>query len=343
MDIQYIKCVIWDLDNTLWKGILLEDSSVTVNKKVLNTIVELDKRGILNSIASRNNYDDAWKKLEELGISKYFVFPEINMGNKSDSILRISSNLNLSLDSFAFIDDQDYELAEVLSVCPEVLCIKMDEKFSILDRQEFIPRFITSDSHKRRELYQNEIKRNLYKQSRCKNELAFLQSLNLKIGIKRATVDDLKRIEELTIRTHQMNSTGITYSYEDLCKMIENPQYIVLITEMSDSFGEYGKIGVTLIEVKESKYIIKLHLMSCRVISRGVGNIVLIDVMKRIQNSDISLYADYQKTERNKNMYLAYKLIGFREKRTNGSYVLFEYDKSIIHDYPSYVVVVSDW
>lgn len=83
--------------------------------------------------------------------------------------------------------------------------------------------------------------------------------------------------------------------------------------------------------------------MSCRVISRGVGNIVLIDVMKRIQNSDISLYADYQKTERNKNMYLAYKLIGFREKRTNGSYVLFEYDKSIIHDYPSYVVVVSDW
>ena len=70
MDIQYIKCVIWDLDNTLWKGILLEDSSVTVNKKVLNTIVELDKRGILNSIASRNNYDDAWKKLEELGISK---------------------------------------------------------------------------------------------------------------------------------------------------------------------------------------------------------------------------------------------------------------------------------
>ncbi len=338
-----IKCVIWDLDNTLWTGILLEDPSVKLNQDILDTIVELDQRGILNSIASRNYHDAAWEKLEEFGISKYFVYPEINMGKKSDSVLRIAQNLNLSLNAFAFIDDQDFELAEVSSVCPEVLCIKKDEDFSILDKQEFIPRFITSDSHNRRLLYQNEINRELYRKSHFNNELDFLRSLKLKLEIKRATVDDLQRIEELTVRTHQMNSTGITYSYDDLCSMIEAPQYIILVTEMQDSFGDYGKIGVTLIEIKENAYIVKLHLMSCRVISRGVGNIVLINIIKRIQESDISLYADYNKTERNKNMYLAFKLLGFREVRTKDSYVLFEFDKSITHQYPSYVDVKSDW
>lgn len=103
---QSIKCVVWDLDNTLWDGILLEDSSVTLREDALSALQTLDERGILLSIASRNDHDAAMAKLTELGIQEYFLYPEINWNAKSSSIENIARNLNIGLDTFAFVDDQ---------------------------------------------------------------------------------------------------------------------------------------------------------------------------------------------------------------------------------------------
>src|ERR1700730_5019533 len=108
-----VKCLVWDLDNTLWQGTLLEDPSVQLSSEIRDVITTLDSRGILQSVASKNDFDLAWKRLEDFGIAEYFVLPRIGWGRKSDSIVEIAGQLNFALSAVAFIDDLPNERAEV--------------------------------------------------------------------------------------------------------------------------------------------------------------------------------------------------------------------------------------
>ena len=110
---QAVKCLVWDLDHTLWDGILLEDSQVVLRPEVPAIIRTLDERGILHSIASRNDPAMAMDKLQQFGLADYFLWPQINWNPKSESIKTISERLSLGLDSFAFVDDQPFEREEV--------------------------------------------------------------------------------------------------------------------------------------------------------------------------------------------------------------------------------------
>jgi len=101
-----IKCLVWDLDNTIWDGVILEDGDVVLKDGIIDIIKTLDERGVLQSIASRNNFKDAYDKLLEFGISEYFLYPQINWNSKSESIKSIAKDLNIGIDSFAFVDDR---------------------------------------------------------------------------------------------------------------------------------------------------------------------------------------------------------------------------------------------
>src|SRR5215472_8071976 len=93
-----VKCLVWDLDETLWEGTLLEDPDVRVRDGVRRVMAELDSRGILQSVASRNDHDQAWARLEELGVAEYLVLPMIGWGPKSDSVRRIADGLSFAHD-----------------------------------------------------------------------------------------------------------------------------------------------------------------------------------------------------------------------------------------------------
>ena len=101
------------------------------------------------------------------------------------------------------------------------------------------------------------------------------------------------RAEELTVRTHQLNTTGYTYSYEELDELRHSPDHLLLIAGLDDVFGSYGKIGLSVVELGPQSWTIKLLLMSCRVISRGVGTVMLTHIMKlakrRESNCGLSL------------------------------------------------------
>ena len=99
-----VKCLVWDLDNTLWQGILSEDPLVRVDPAISSTVATLDARGILQSVASKNDHDLAWARLQEFGLSDYFLLPHIGWGPKSESIRLIAERLNLALTAMAFID-----------------------------------------------------------------------------------------------------------------------------------------------------------------------------------------------------------------------------------------------
>ena len=109
-----VKCLVWDLDNTLWRGTLLEDGEVHLDDSVRRVIRTLDERGILQSVASRNNHDEAWARLEKLGVAEYFVAPQIGWGRKSDSVAHIAETLKFAQHTIAFIDDPNRPVNDTL-------------------------------------------------------------------------------------------------------------------------------------------------------------------------------------------------------------------------------------
>src|SRR3954447_23818420 len=246
-----VKCVIWDLDNTVWDGILLEDAAVILRPRVAHTLKTLDERGILHSIASRNDHDAAMARLREMGLDEYFLYPQINWGSKASSVAQIAKDLNLALDAFAFVDDQPFEREEVAFSHPGVLCVDSAHLDDLLDRPEFNPRFITEDSRLRRRMYQADIRRNSEEAEFVGPKEEFLATLGMIFTIAPCREEDLKRAEELTVRTHQLNTTGYTYSYEELDELRRSPHHQLLISSLEDRHGTYGKIGLTLIEMGE--------------------------------------------------------------------------------------------
>jgi len=339
-ELQKIKCVVWDLDNTIWDGVLLEDDKVVLKPGILDIIKKLDERGILQSIASKNEYKLAMNTLKSFGIQEYFLYPQIHWSAKAHSVEQIQKSINIGFDTMAFIDDQPFEREEVKHSHPEILCIDAVDIHRILDMPEMNPRFITGESAIRRQLYMSDIKRQEIEKEFVGPQEDFLATLNMVLSISPAVEDDLKRAEELTMRTNQLNTTGYTYSYDDLNAIRQSDDYILLVASLDDRYGTYGKIGLVLIKVFENIWNIKLLLMSCRVMSRGVGSIMINYIRKAAKQRNIKLRAEMVSTDRNRMMYMTYKFSGFKEIEQKDNFTLFENDLSDIPEYPDYVQIV---
>ncbi|GAB3033615.1 HAD-IIIC family phosphatase [Oleiagrimonas citrea] len=334
-----VKVVVWDLDNTVWDGVLLEDDSVTLNPGVVDVIKELDRRGILQSISSKNDHATAMAKLRHFGIEEYFLYPQINWGSKAASVQAIATAINVGIDTIAFIDDQPFEREEVACSHPEVLCIDAVELNSILERSEFIPRFITDESKSRRLMYLSDIQRNTVEGEFEGPKEEFLATLDLELTLGRATEKDLQRAEELTKRTHQLNTTGRTYNYDELKAIMASPDHDLLIAGLKDKYGTYGKIGLCLVERGSEYWTVKLLLMSCRVMSRGVGTIIINYLISEAHKAGVSLRAEFIRTDRNRMMYITYRLGNFKNIGEEDGMDILENDCSEVSDYPSYASV----
>ncbi|AZK48527.1 HAD-IIIC family phosphatase [Paenibacillus lentus] len=335
-----IKCIVWDLDHTMWNGILLESNEVELRPNMRDILATLDSRGILHSIASRNDRDHVMNKLRELGIEEFFLYPEINWNAKSSSIESICSNLNIGKDTLLFIDDQPFELDEVRSVHPEVECIHADDYLTLLAHPRLNPRFITEDSKRRRAMYLEDIQRKQEEAEFQGPQEEFLRSLGMRFLISEAMEEDLKRAEELTLRTNQLNTTGYTYSYEELDRIRQSPDYLLLVCELTDKYGSYGKIGLALIELKEDYWHLKLLLMSCRVMSRGVGTVMLTYIMEQAKKDGKVLRADFKQTDRNRMMYITYRFANFTEISNDGQgNIVFENNLKQVQPFPPYIEV----
>jgi FkbH-like protein len=334
-----IKCVVWDLDNTLWNGVLLEDDDVNLKDNVVGIIKTLDNRGILQSVASKNDYAQAMAKLEDLGLDEYFLYPQIHWNSKVYSIQQIAKLINIGMDTIAFVDDQPFELENVSFSLPEVLCIHAANLEPLLDMPEMNPRFITEDSKQRRLMYLSDIKRQKVESEFVGSQAEFLATLNMHFTIASAKEEDLQRAEELTVRTNQLNTTGYTYSYDELNQFRQSDQYKLLIASLTDKYGTYGKIGLALVECQESLWTIKLLLMSCRVMSRGVGAVMLNYIIKLAKDNNVRLCAEFVANNRNRMMYIAYKFAGFKEVEKKRDRVVLENDFKRIQPYPNYMQV----
>jgi FkbH-like protein len=334
-----IKCVVWDLDNTIWEGILSEGDRLSLKPEAIAAIQTLDKRGILQSIASKNDAEPAIKQLEEFGLLEYFIYPQIHWNSKSSSLQEIAKSINISIDTLAFIDDSSFELAEVKFALPEVVCIDAKDIDKIVDLPVMNPRFITEDSQQRRLMYLSDIQRQEKEAKFAGTPEEFLATLEMKLTMNPAQESDLQRAEELTVRTHQLNATGYTYSYEELDEFRRSPHHKLLIASLEDKYGTCGKIGLTLLNCQQQIWTIELLLMSCRVMSRGVGTVMLNHILQLAQNNRVRLLAKFVPNDRNRQMYIAYKFAGFKEIERQGELTILENDLARIQPFPKYMQV----
>lgn len=336
-----IKCLIWDLDNTIWDGVLLESDNVQLKPGIESVLSELDTRGVLHSIASKNDYSSAMEKLKALKIDHYFIYPEIHWNAKSTSIANIQANLNFGMDTIAFIDDQPFEIDEVKSIYPEILTLDASEYVHLEGYSRFNPKFRTEDSKNRRLMYLSDIERNQRELEYKGPKEEFLASLNMEFIISEAKEEDLKRAEELTVRTNQLNATGRTYDYDELNSFRMSDDHKLIVCELSDKYGSYGKIGLALVETSGTEWHIKLLLMSCRVMARGVGTVLLSYIMRQAKRLGKRLLADFKVTDKNRMMFITYRFANFKEISNKGDYIVLENDLSAIQEFPKYITVTE--
>ncbi|MDN5881362.1 MAG: HAD-IIIC family phosphatase [Nitrosospira sp.] len=264
-----IKCVVWDLDNTMWDGILLENEAVSLRPRVLELLHFFDERGILLSIASKNDETSAWRHLEELGIADYFLYPQINWLPKSENVKLIAEQLNIGLDTFAFIDDNPFELEEVSRVLGGVACVNAAN----IDSLFLDPRYqgtSSDEAKKRSQFYKEEFVRKKSAVKFGSDYLGFLAACEIKLYIDAYATDDLDRVSELVQRTNQLNFSGRKYARKEILPILSDDEIKKYVLRCTDNFGSYGAVGFAIVRFVEDEIRIEDFMLSCRVQGRFI-------------------------------------------------------------------------
>ncbi|WP_306359974.1 HAD family hydrolase [Nocardia sp. CC227C] len=317
-----VKCLVWDLDDTVWPGVVLESDGGAPKPEVLRAIRVLDERGILHAVASRGEPAAATAHLRAHGIEDMFSAVEISWGPKSEAVRRIAAALNIGRDTVAFVDNDPVELAEVATALPEVRCYPADRIAELPELPEFTPATTTSEARQRRALYRAERERRESQAEFRGSDQDFLASLDLVMTVRPATEADLVRAHELTERTHQLNTTGVTFDLGELRALCASPRHEVLVASLTDRFGGYGTIGLAVTERRGSDAVLLLLLMSCRVMSRGVGTAFIAEVVRRAEAAGLRPAAEFVATPMNRVMLVTLRFAGFDVEERDGDRIL---------------------
>ncbi|MEV0222605.1 HAD-IIIC family phosphatase [Streptomyces sp. NPDC050704] len=306
----FVKCLVWDLDGTVWDGTLLENRDVRLRPGVMETIRTLDERGIVHSVASHNEADDALARLTELGLADYFLRPRIGWSAKSVLVGQVAQALNLAPDALAYIDDQTYHLDEVRSADPRVRCYPAQDAARLPRLTEFDPP-VTGTARDRRLLYLSQHRREDDEQAFTGPRQEFLDGLGTVLTVVPADTEDLARAEELTVRTHQLNTTGVTYSRAELARLCRSPDHVLLMVALRDRYGDLGQVGLALLHTGPALWTLRLLLLSCRVLGRGIGGALLAHVVQRAHRAGAVLRAEFVPNDRNRVMLVTLRFAGF--------------------------------
>ncbi|MFI6640490.1 HAD-IIIC family phosphatase [Streptomyces sp. NPDC050504] len=326
---QFVKCLVWDLDDTLWRGTLSEGDEPVLDEATVQVIRTLDERGILHSIASANDADLALAALERLGLAEYFLVPQIGWGAKSASVQAVADALNIGVDSLAFVDDQPFNLEEVAHSIPSVRCLPADLVPHLAELPEFNPP-LSAESGSRRAMYRSMHTRDAAERDFDGPPQRFLDGLGMVCTVAAAAPDDLARAEELTIRTHQLNTTGIAYSREELRELATSASHRVLVAGLEDRYGSYGTIGLAVLDVADADgWTLELFLLSCRVLTRGVSSALLAALAEEARERGLPLRARFRPNERNRAMHVALRFAGFEQVTDEDGTLLLEQRKPI--------------
>ena len=320
---QRKKCLVLDLDNTLWGGIIGEDGvegillSGSYPGKVFHLwqegLKELQKCGVMLVICSKNNISDVeevWSKRDDMLLHKDdFVAMRINWQDKATNIRELADELNIGLDSMVFVDDNPTERELIKQQLPEVIVPNFPEQpygliglYKELVENYFGTYHITQEDREKTSQYIANAQRR-QQQASFTNMEEYLLSLEMKLRIEKVSPATLQRVVQLTQKTNQFNLTTRRYTEFEIQKMIDNGADIWTLN-VSDKFGDYGLTGVIIIT--DGK--IYTFLISCRVLGKGIETAF---IKKVLSNYTGEIRAEYIPTMKNMQVAELYNNIGF--------------------------------
>ena len=332
------KCLVLDLDNTLWCGIIGDDGMehIEVGHETPTAeaytafqeyVLKLKERGVILAVCSKNEEDIAksgFNHPDSVLHVEDFVSFHANWKPKNINLRIIAEEINIGTDSLVFIDDNPAERQLVRDTMPEVAVPEVDpvDVFSYIRAIEgagfFEPVTISEDDRKRNESYRGNIQRRSLEES-MQTDDDFLQSLEME-----AEIDDFRsvyydRIAQLTNKSNQFNLTTRRYTRADIGQMANDQHYVTLYGRLRDKFGDNGLISVVIGEKIDDSLHIRLWLMSCRVLKRGMEQMMLDALAARAAADGCKeLIGYYYKTAKNKMVSDLYAVFGFEKIMQSG-------------------------
>jgi FkbH-like protein len=340
------KCIVLDLDNTLWGGIVGEDGFNGIKlgpeppgnafMEFQRVLLSLHQRGIILAINSKNNFDDAIKVIKEhpymILKEEHFASMCINWNDKVSNMKEIIKEINIGSDSLVFIDDDPLNREFVKSIFPEILVVNLSNDPSSYIREienliDFSVLKITDEDRNRGKMYLNQ-KKVIELEKTSKDLKTFLNQLNLKIIIKNVDEFTLPRISQLILKTNQFNLTTKRYQEIDIEKMIQDSNFIVTSVQVEDKFGDNGITGVFIIKKENKKeWRIDTFLMSCRIMGRDIEKGIMTYIINEARKNNIEkINANFFPTQKNKPIE---NFLSDNEFKRNGQFWTYEIKSEI--------------
>lgn len=334
---RFKKCLIMDLDNTMWGGIIGDDGIENIEVgdlgigKAFSALQywakALKERGILIAVCSKNDEHIAKEVFEKhpdmvLRLDDISIFVA-NWSNKADNIGYIQKVLNIGADSMVFIDDNPFERNLVKTIMPEVTIPDLPE-----DPAEYLPYLqslnlfetvsFTEEDTVRTKLYKEESERVVLQQS-FESVEDYLAGLEMEAKVEGLNKFNLARCAQLTQRSNQFNLTTIRFTEEQLQKFAEDGGNVIAIS-LRDKFGDYGMISMVLVKKNEAVLDVINWIMSCRVLKRGVEELVMNEIVKAAVDADCSeIRGRYLPTQKNGMVKDLFPSLGFEKINENES------------------------
>lgn len=349
------KCVILDLDNTLWGGVIGDDGLENIQigelglgqafSRLQQWLKELKQRGMILAVCSKN---------EEAAAKEPFLkHPEMvlrlddismfvaNWEDKAANIRRIQQTLNIGMDSIVFLDDNPFERNAVKSLIPDITVPDLPEDPSeYLDYLQQLNLFETASYSKadadRTKQYQEEIARTTL-QSVFESYDDYLRSLEMKAVAKPFDAFHFPRIAQLTQRSNQFNLRTIRYTEAEIEQLVADDSHLTLYFTLKDKFGDYGLISVVVMDqVSDTELFISEWLMSCRVLKRGMEEYIIDTIMRTAAQAGYqTVTGEYIQTPKNAMVEKLYEKLGLQpvgEGRYQADVGQYEFHKTYIED-----------
>lgn len=332
------KAIIFDCDNTLWKGVLGEDgfaglemSSETENgaifEEVQSLALELNKQGILLGLCSKNNPQDVDEVIAshpDMKIrDKHITIKTVNWDDKAANLKRIAKELNIGLDSLLFVDDSDFEANYIRETLPQVTVLHVPAtlpEYPKMLRAKLGLFYNVSESQedlRKIEMYKEQAEREKARAG-ISNLEEYLRSLGLELRVEIDNDRLIPRMAQMSQKTNQFNLTTKRYTEKDIEYFVRSEKYKVFALNVIDKYGDYGVAGLCIVQLEQAgqQASIDTFLMSCRVIGRNVEFSAFDFFVEHLKSLGIKrIDAKYVKTSKNQQVEGFYEILNFKLER----------------------------
>lgn len=339
------KCLVLDCDNTLWGGVIGEDGLQGIKLDMHSypgnvfygfqqQVLTLHDRGILIALCSKNNEADVWEVLDNhpaaLLKREHLAAWRINWRDKAANFKELADELNLGLDSFVFVDDNQTECGLIRDLIPDVTVLQVPAKlytypFLLASDGLFDTLSLSGEDRRRSRMYREEAGRR-HEQAKYETLEQYLASLALAITVHPAGADEVLRIAQLTQKTNQFNLTTRRYSEAQVAALVADPSWAVISLSVRDKFGDSGLTGVLIARNDGGCGTIDTLLLSCRILGRNIEVAFVLRALELMEKKwrISSWQASYVPTQKNQQVADFWPLMGFAEISRQEGHACYE-------------------